>query len=131
MSSSSTVLRQNQLSEHPLFVSLVRSQVVSRAIASTHQRISLVLCGKWFALQGAELDKFIQEELGWTVEEGVVRIPANEDNAVKGKTVREVVELPRESERWQGPCLWEKQSLTVGLLPCQSELTKIIAAGSV
>lgn len=95
---SSTVLRQNHLAEHPLFAPLVRTLVVSRAIASTHQRISVGLCSKWFDLKSeAELIKFVTEELGWKVEAGIVVIEANEDNAVKGKTISEVVELGRES----------------------------------
>ena len=94
------VLRQNHLAEHPLFALLVRTLVVSRAIASTHQRISVGLCSKWFDLKSeAELTKFVTEELGWKVEAGIVVIEANEDNAVKGKTISEVVELGRESFR--------------------------------
>ncbi|KAL7415751.1 putative eukaryotic translation initiation factor 3 subunit 11 [Mrakia frigida] len=91
---AATVLRQNHLAEHPLFAPLVRTLVVSRAIASTHQRISVGLCSKWFDLKSeAELTKFVTEELGWKVEAGIVVIEANEDNAVKGKTISEVVEL--------------------------------------
>lgn len=43
-------------------------------------------------------------ELGWKVEAGVVSVPVNEDNAVKGKMIGEVVELNRESSFHHNPC---------------------------
>ncbi|CED84681.1 arm repeat-containing protein [Phaffia rhodozyma] len=100
---AATILRQNQLAEHPLFAKLIRTDVVSKAVASTNQRISSSLLGKWLDLSGDELNKFITSELKWTIEGDVVTIGQNEDNDVKGKTVRENVEL--------------------------NQLTKVIAAG--
>lgn len=114
------VLRGNSLAEHPLFNSLIRTNVVSRAIASTHQRIPLALAGKWFDLQGAELSAFVTGELGWTVDGDVISIPANEDNNVQGKNIRETVELPRASSSSVVRPDFLPRRLTLDLSPIQS-----------
>jgi hypothetical protein len=90
--SSQPALRQRHLAEHDLFPSLIRTNIVARAIASTHTRIPLALCSKWTNLSASELASFVEEQ-GWKIEGESVTIPVNEDNGVKGKTVRENVEL--------------------------------------
>lgn len=123
------VLRGNSLAEHPLFHTLIRTNVVSRAIASTHQRIPLSLAGKWFDLQGAELSSFVTGELGWTIEGDVISIEANEDNNVQGKNIRETVELPRACRAARASPS-EPYLIFCHLPRLYTELVKIIGAGA-
>ena len=66
-------------------------------ISSVYQTVKLSLVGEVLGLSGAELTAFIKEA-GWTEENGMIRIPKNENNEIKPAVTQESIKFER---AWQ------------------------------
>ena len=66
-------------------------------ISSVYQTVKLSLVGEVLGLSGAELTAFIKEA-GWTEENGMIRIPKNENNEIKPAVTQESIKFERASQ---------------------------------
>ena len=86
-------LRDNYTVEFRGFEDAIR-EVVVRAVKATFTRIGKERFGGYLDLQGSELDSYISK-LAWTVDGGVLTVPANPDNQIESTVVQEAIKLPQ------------------------------------
>ena len=78
------------------FEELMRVRIAA-TVSQAMREVERSILEGWLDLRGESFNKFVGDVCGWTVESGLVKVPANKENEAKGTIVRENVKFDRKS----------------------------------